>query len=86
MIQTTNKFKETEAKDTEHFEAKREQLMQLDCEIRKLHETICLLENESSHYQRVAAADQTLKGHRAELVHNNLKQALADASHHLKWL
>jgi hypothetical protein len=44
------------------------------------------VQNEQQHYQRVSDADQTLKTHRQDLVLQNLKQALAHALHHLKWL
>jgi hypothetical protein len=34
----------------------------------------------------VVEADASLKNHRQDLVLNNLKTALQDAIHHLKWL
>lgn len=86
LIQATNSFKDTEAKDTQHFQTQRDSLTQLEADMRRLQETLTLQDNEAQHYQRVKAADQTLSGHRSELVLGNLTQALADALHHLKWL
>lgn len=54
--------------------------------MRKLAEMVTSVKNEWQHYERVVDADASLKNHRFDLVLQNLKQALADATHHLKWL
>lgn len=86
LIDKTNKFKSQEDKDAKEILAKREQILSLETEMRKLSETVIVVQNEAAHFQRVKEVDSELKNHRQELVLQNLKQALGDATHHLKWL
>lgn len=86
LIEKTNTFKQSEDKDAQEILAKREQIYTLLTEMRKLQETVIAVQNDQLHYTRVLDADKQLNTHRAELILQNLNQALSDASHHLKWL